>query len=303
MLKKTILFLSVFTITFFLSTDSSFVGDSSFLFGQTIDKVSGPGDNSLKQGLKEVFDSLDIEDRGSRKDLALGLGRFSEQFHGNQKDHDEFHRIIELIITLLTDKDLFKRARAAKILGNLRNGIAVMPLVVSLRHDPHFYVRESSAQALGKIRSSKATLHLIKAICRDKTKEVLNHAINSLGSIRDSRALDTLIYILTGNEPGKDNHPFFPFKGNKCNTLEDFNLIVLSNAAIALGRIQDREATPALVQALNHKSYLIRISAAQALSLVRDPDSLGPLQERLEVETSKMVKSAIKNAIYQIEAF
>ncbi|UCD83913.1 MAG: HEAT repeat domain-containing protein [Deltaproteobacteria bacterium] len=290
MLKKIVLFLSTFVLILFLGTDSSFI-------------VTAQNNDSIEEQLDQILDSVDVEDENSLEKLVQDLEELSEQITGEGEEQDELRRIIGLIITLLTDPDLFKRAKVADILGNLRNDLATMPLVVSLRHDPHFYVRESSAQALGKVRSTKATLHLIKVICRDRSKEVINHSINSLGFIRDTRALDTLIYILTGNEPGKGKHPYFPFKGDKCNSFEDFNLIALSNAVLALGRIQDIEATPALVQSLNHKSYLIRISSAQALSLVRNTDSLGPLQERLEVETSVLVKSAIKNAIYNIEAY
>lgn len=307
MFKKIILFLLVFILTFFLSTNSSFIGSSSFLFGKSPDKTDKPSDsskppekdNDLNEMLEDMYDSLDVEGEGVLEDLANKLNQFSEQIPGDREDLEELRRIIWLKIILLTDKDLFQRARAATILGSFHNEIAVMALVISLRHDFHFYVRESSAKALGEIGSRKATLHIIKAICRDEAKEVINHAINSLGFIRDIRALDTLIYILTGNEPGKGKHPHFPFKGNKCNALDYYDLIALSNAAIALGRIQDKGATPALVQALNHKSYIIRLSAAQALSLIRDPDSLGPLEERLEVETNMMVKSAIENAIFQ----
>ncbi len=301
MSKKTILFLSVFTLIFFLNPDFSLVSRSFSLPEQALEKIGGPDDNGLRERLTEIFDSLDIENERSRSGLADRLDQLYGQFLKDREDLEEFRRIIRLIITLLTDKDLFERAKAAAILGNLRSDFAVMPLIVSLLHDPHFYVRESSAQALGKLRNTKATQHLIKAICRDSSKEVINHSINSLGFIRDTRALDTLIYVLTGNEPVKSNYIFFPFKDKKCNTTEDFNLISLSNAAIALGRIKDQEATPALVQALNHRIYLIRLSAAQALSLIKDPDSLEPLQERLEVETSDSVKAAIENAIYQIE--
>ncbi len=298
MSKKLILFIPVLALGFFLTLAVLVAGCSSRPESDTSQR-----DNPVKKELTKIFDSLDIEDEGSREELALRVDELSGQSQGEQKDSEEFHRIIDLIITLLTDKDLFKRAEAAKILGNLRNDVATMPLVVSLLHDPIFYVRECSAQALGMIGSERATVYLIKAISKDESRAVINHSINSLGFIRDSRALDTLIYILTGNEGEKSEGPYFPFKGEKINTLEDYDQVALSNVAIALGRIKDQEATPALLQALAHRSYGVRISAAQALSLIRDPDSLEPLQERLEVETSKTVKAAIKNAIYNIEAF
>jgi HEAT repeat protein len=294
--KKLILFIPALSLGFFLSLAVLMAGCSSQPENDDFQM-----DNPMRDDLIEIFDSLNVEDKDSREGLAPKLDELSCKHQGDGEDNEELRSIIELIKTLLTDKSLFQRARAADILGNLHNDFAVRPLIVSLLHDPHFYVRESSAQALGKLRNERATRHLIKAICRDSSREVINHSVNSLGYIRDTRALDTLIYVLTGNKPVKGKNPFFPFKGKKCNTTEDFNLIALSNAAIALGRIKDPEATPALVQALNHRIYLIRISAAQALSLIRDPESLEPLQERLEVETSESVKASIKNAIYLIE--
>lgn len=53
------------------------------------------------------------------------------------------------------------------------------------------------------------------------------------------------------------------------------------NAAKALGKLGDRQAVPALIQALDCEDYYVRESAAQALEQLQDPAAIPPLLNKL----------------------
>ncbi|MFM1841382.1 MAG: Phycocyanobilin lyase alpha subunit [Cyanobacteriota bacterium] len=95
------------------------------------------------------------------------------------------------------------------------------------------------------------------------------------------------------------------------------------NAAKALGKLGDRQAIPALIQALDCEDYYVRESAAQALEQLRDPAAIPALLRKLDggvaaaqlvegkphlVQPYEAILEALgglqaKNAIAQLEPF
>jgi epoxyqueuosine reductase len=71
----------------------------------------------------------------------------------------------------------------------------------------------------------------------------------------------------------------------------------LRNVAVALGNIQNAEAVPALIHALNDEEPLVRGHAAWALGRIDTAEALAGLRRRLSVEEDTRVKVEIEEAI------
>jgi epoxyqueuosine reductase len=66
---------------------------------------------------------------------------------------------------------------------------------------------------------------------------------------------------------------------------------------VALGNIQNAEAVPALIHALNDEEPLVRGHAAWALGRIDTAEALAGLRRRLSVEEDTRVKVEIEEAI------
>lgn len=95
-----------------------------------------------------------------------------------------------------------------------------------------------------------------------------------LGERRDRRAVEPLISVI---ERSKD-------------------LGVLEEATVALGKIGDPRALPALQNLLAHSYVSVRERAAWALGRIGHPDAIPALQQAL-TDTSQAVRSAVKSAL------
>jgi len=71
----------------------------------------------------------------------------------------------------------------------------------------------------------------------------------------------------------------------------------LRNVAVALGNIQNAEAVPALIHALNDEEPLVRGHAAWALGRIGTAEALAGLRPRLGIEEDAQVKVEIEEAI------
>jgi hypothetical protein len=83
--------------------------------------------------------------------------------------------------------------------------------------------------------------------------------------------------------------------------LKDRSYAVRAQAAVVLGRLQDRRGVPLLVSALNDKEPAVRVVAAASLAKLGDPAALPALRARLE-DPEPAVRSAAGRAISIIES-
>jgi HEAT repeat protein len=130
-----------------------------------------------------------------------------------------------LIVALKYDYDLSRirlRRGAVEALGEIGDHQALKPLIDVLRNggeDP--WVRRSAAWALSCIQGSQAVEPLITAL---QDEDVRNSAIRALGNLKEKQAVEPLIQFLQPNNSWWD----------------------IADAAIALGKIDDRCAVPSL---------------------------------------------------------
>jgi len=215
-------------------------------------------------------------------------------------------RAVEPIIQALNDENL--RFNAALALARLGDGRAVEPLIEFLKSE-NLDVRKIAVSALGATKDSRAVEPLIEAL-KDKDRDVQIGAIKSLGEIGDARAVKpllqtlkpilqtltskedrevnttaeaalveigepavkTLIQVMRGAEREArsrttgilDKLGWKP----KDDTEQAYYLIAKSkwNELEQLGK----SAIEPLTQALEDKSWMVRISAAEVLSKMGD---------------------------------
>ena len=141
------------------------------------------------------------------------------------------------LMPLLSDKDVLVRREAAYAVGTTKSLLAIPLLIDLLRFDKVDEVRGAAAVALGAIGSEAAVNPLLAVLtgqaAQDKKKKakpeqnpfVLRSTVRALGQIGNRSTVPVLIATL-GNEQSEDD--------------------VRREAAVALGRIGDQAALPAL---------------------------------------------------------
>lgn len=154
-----------------------------------------------------------------------------------------FAGVVEALLPLLGDVDLWVRRNAASALGELRDKRAVEPLIAALG-DVELFVRGSAASALGNLGDKRAVDALITAL-GDVNEQVRNRAASALGSLGDPRAVDALITAL-GDVDGQ----------------------VREAAAWALGSLGDSQAVATLTSALNDPYFRVQEAASSALNML-----------------------------------
>src|SRR5690349_5486577 len=166
--------------------------------------------------------------------------------------------ITHLIEDLQSD-DEFTRAQAAVALSML-GAPAVKPLVDQLSHADRD-VRMRTAWALGVIGQPALRPLLDLAEGDDITLRV--EAIRVLGVIGEGRALNQLFHGLTDPDPR-----------------------VAQRAATALGKIGDPRAFHPLLTALHHPAPDVRYAVCNALGHLHVADSIAPLDDLAQNDTS-----------------
>lgn len=139
-------------------------------------------------------------------------------------------------------------------------------------------VREAAVKALGEIGSDaeEAVPALIEAVDDDY---LAWEAVNALGRIGGESALRALSEAL----------------------LSDEDMGVRMRAAMALRRIGDRDAVPALIKALADEDEYVRVSAAAALGEIGDQTASPALEVALG-DVSDIVRQAATRALKSINA-
>jgi HEAT repeat protein len=78
--------------------------------------------------------------------------------------------------------------------------------------------------------------------------------------------------------------------------LKDPNMALRNNAAFALGEIGDCEAAPHLIELLRDPEERVRKSAIKALGMICAKDAVAPLVQLLDIDNSRVIrKSAIRS--------
>lgn len=145
------------------------------------------------------------------------------------------------------------RARAARILGQLREPLALRPLIDALK-DPDDWVRTGAATALGSLLDPAATGPLITCL-RDAHPSVRAAAAEAIGQLRDLSATESLLPLL-----------------------QDVQASVRAAAARALGRIGDSITIEPLIGLLDSPDREVRIATIEALGNLRATKVLERLQ-------------------------
>lgn len=145
-------------------------------------------------------------------------------------------------IAALKDEDWAIREEAAILLGGLKDPRAVSPLVAILKdHDRS--VREAAIGALMSI--GEPSVVPLGACLTDRELSVQEAASAVLASIADGRVLDPLM-----------------------SALKSHDWIVRMHAAKALGRIRDSRSVPALIPLLQDKVKAVREEVSSALAAI-----------------------------------
>lgn len=197
---------------------------------------------------------------------------------------------VQTIITVLSDEEPRLRAIAAKALGEMKDPGAVEPLI-SLLSDDEEVVRGVAAWALGSLNDKRAVEPLIPllqdqhsgSLYYEKTGLTISYdtyticieAARALGQIGDVRACQPLIRLFAEKKPW-------------------FRQVYLE-AVVAI----DTLAVPFLVTALTDKNNKIRAGAAEALGLIKERVTIGPLAEAIH-DSDKDVRKEVIKALYRI---
>ena len=172
-------------------------------------------------------------------------------------------------LPLLSDPSPIIRVMAARAILSLEPAESAAALLPLLK-DKDEFVRREVAYALGATRSRTATTSLTDRLLNDKENGVRGAAAVALGMIGDENAVIPLATVLSPqlSAPAKSKRK------------AEANQFVLRAAAVALGQIKNRAATPALIAALNNEKFPqdVRREAARSLGLIGDPAAIPALK-------------------------
>lgn len=192
-------------------------------------------------------------------------------------------QVRDRLVTALHDTDCMVRTTAAMALGYMKDTGAVEPLIFALR-DESSLVRAAATKALRAIDDRRAVPPLVDALHEyyleasldfhsetikdtDKRKvldaemKFVFEVVGALGNFKDRRASNSLISVAM-----RDN--------NYTN--------IQSEAAVALGRIQDPAAVEYFVSVLKNPDGKLRAAAAYALGNMKDARAARPLLAALK---------------------
>ena len=153
---------------------------------------------------------------------------------------------------------LMTRRAAARSLANVASTEVVPRLASFLASDPDRGVRQSLAQALGRLADDRALPNLLAAL-KDSQLMVREVAATALARYNSPAAFDALTMALKQNQETQD-------------------WSVRRFAAESLGRLGDRRASAALVEALRDPHDLVRPAVATALGRLGDRTAVPALK-------------------------
>ena len=175
-----------------------------------------------------------------RADIAGALGQIRDP------------RSIPMLIQVLDDADPTIRTYATNSLGHIGEpASAAIPALIKVLNDPNDSVRRSAASALGRMGPAAAVASpaLVQTL-GDPSSIVADVALSTLTKIGPPAK----VVLLEGIAANKDNISFF------------------WRAIIALGHTgSDQQTVEVLLQTLDHDAPSIRVVAARALGIIKEP--------------------------------
>ena len=176
----------------------------------------------------------------------------------------------------LKDKDIRVKRETAKVLGETRLEMALIPLETAVG-DADYSVRIEAIKSLGLIGSERA-IELLRDTFKDHNRAVRLEAANALMQIGSEKALEVLISALGAKD--------------------DF---VRIGAVGALGRTNSRQAAEALIKAFQEEDKLVRLGAAEALGRMRSERAVEPFVDALE-DKDEFVRWIATKALGEIKS-
>lgn len=150
---------------------------------------------------------------------------------------------VKPLLGRLGDKEGGVRELATYALMNF-NDSTIPPKVAVLLKDNEEYVRLAAIKLLGDKLDPKTTAAIRQAFQSEKIHEIRRLAAKALGDLKDTRSVDMLMKALT---------------------YEYTNRFVREECAISLGKIGDKKAIPALIEALKDDYKDIQLRASYSL--------------------------------------
>lgn len=182
-------------------------------------------------------------------------------------------RLVTNVYLMGTATQSSRRARAIHRLGRKRASIAVSDLVGKLE-DPSYEVREEAAQALGNIGTTEAVNALIGELDNPHSP-LWACAARALGASKHPAGVQALVRHL-GSADAQTR----------------------AECALALGEIRDKQAVRPLIGLIaNDRDPRVITASAEALSLIGNPDSAGPMTRRMMSLSDPVLKKSIALAV------
>lgn len=190
----------------------------------------------------------------------------------------------KLLTEALKDKDPKVRAHAAQVLGEIRDARAVDPLI-NLLKDEKAIVRSQAAASLGQIKDPKAVEPLIGSL-KDSDPSVRRWSIWALGELNDAKAVKPLLELMKEDAFRSDAIAVLSKMSDAFDflteALKDNDHRIRVQAALALGVLKDPRAADPLIEALKDQDALVRSQAAASLGLIRDTKAVESLIQSLK---------------------
>ncbi len=215
----------------------------------------------MADAVAEQIAALKDEDWAIREEAAVALGTLRDP------------RAVTPLVSLLRDKD--RAVREAAIGALTAIGEPSVPVLGLCLSDPLALVQEAASTVLASIADERV-LEPLTVSLRNRDWIVRMQAAKALGRIKDSRAVEPLIPLL-----------------------QDSVKAVREEAAAALAAIGDA-AVPALLTALAHSEWLVRLHAVEALGKTRSPAAVEPLLSALFNDPDTAIKEDAIRALGQI---
>ena len=176
---------------------------------------------------------------------------------------------------------------------------AFQPLLAALKQDA-WVGRRNAAWALGALDDNRAVAALVESL-RDREAPVREQAAWALGAIDDSQAVPPLdrraqgsgcARAPAGGVGARRDRRFARRPGTDSGESRTADERTRTQAAWALGAIDDRSAVPALSRALADKTPAVRKQAAWALGAIDDAGGVEALVKALGDENSGVREQA-----------
>lgn len=207
---------------------------------------------------------------------------------------------IDMLITLLGDRDASIRLTAAEALGKIGDQQAE-PYLIRALHDSEPTVREAAARSVGRLSAvGVETGTELVALLRDPDRSVRRAAAQALGAGERTPALvSALAGLLTSPDPTvrqAAGHTLLLLDAREAfaalsKGTTDADPTVRQWAVAALGESGDARAVPVLLDRLRHDSKAgVRTEAAYRLRFVGDSSVAAELETIMQRDGSLDVK-------------